>query len=327
MDEQYLIQATKQLGHFVDPKPIRIGFVTYLLAFVMLIAAGTVQQGKHLMLIMMCIVLVAAGIGLVTPYVVRRLHKSPMYREWLEVSFHEHGIRFDGESSHSFMQWSAYNKAVRAPDGIVLSQGPTTCTWLPDTALTAGSLDDVLDLLERNIPEYTGGHPNVNSYAITFDDTYFRQLHQRYRRRRGYNAILMFRIILGVLMAIFLSYFIVEQYTDAAVITGILTAGWVALILYSRNKRRQNYRQLPVYDHEASVTLAADGITTDCPHELSSQAWSAYNKARRFRHGTLLFQGPILCLWLPDDALATGSVADVNALIEANIPDYKIIEH
>jgi hypothetical protein len=55
----------------------------------------------------------------------------------------------------------------------------------------------------------------------------------------------------------------------------------------------------------------------------SKLAWSTLTKVRRFSDGFLLFSGESAYFWWLDKALVSGSVEEVQSLIESNVDNFQ----
>ena len=71
---------------------------------------------------------------------------------------------------------------------------------------------------------------------------------------------------------------------------------------------KRRFRKSPHRNDDTLITLASEGLHGVATKGHSTLAWAAFTKARRFPDGFLLFQGPDVFNWLPDDALIDGSI-------------------
>jgi hypothetical protein len=84
----------------------------------------------------------------------RSLKKSPWTGSRMNTTLSEDGMHITSDKSDVFLKWSAFTKALRFNDGFLLFQGPRVFNWLPKSALTEGSEQDVDSLLKENIKNY-----------------------------------------------------------------------------------------------------------------------------------------------------------------------------
>ena len=86
---------------------------------------------------------------------------------------------------------------------------------------------------------------------------------------------------------------------------------------------RRRFRRSPYHNDQITYRVSAEGMhVSGRDHEMRMD-WNVFTKARRFRDGLLLFQGPHLFTWLPDSSIAAGaSSAAVNELIRNRVKDY-----
>ncbi|MCB1824032.1 MAG: YcxB family protein [Candidatus Competibacteraceae bacterium] len=87
---------------------------------------------------------------------------------------------------------------------------------------------------------------------------------------------------------------------------------------------RRRFRKSPYHDDEVSITLSNEGFRAIGKTTNLEVQWSTYTKAWRFRDGLLLFQGPHLFNWLPDETATEQSMVGVaEELVKAHVPDYR----
>ena len=77
----------------------------------------------------------------------RRWRKSPSRGEKVHMSLGPGGVHSIGRTHDSQLAWTAFSQAVSLPDGMLLYQGPHLFQWLPDSALIAGTREEVEAIL------------------------------------------------------------------------------------------------------------------------------------------------------------------------------------
>jgi hypothetical protein len=82
-------------------------------------------------------------------------------------------------------------------------------------------------------------------------------------------------------------------------------------------------RKSPFYRDEFRAILSAGGMVVTTPRTETSLDWSAFTRAARLASGFLLFTGPTDFYWLPDSALAQGSLPDVANILRRNVRFYE----
>lgn len=82
----------------------------------------------------------------------RRLVRAARPDETITTKLDESGVALTGPQSTATIQWSAYERAVRFPDGIVLLQGRVMMRWLPDVGLVEGTPQQATDLVQSKVP-------------------------------------------------------------------------------------------------------------------------------------------------------------------------------
>lgn len=84
----------------------------------------------------------------------RRFRKSPYRDERIRIELSPDGLSARGEISNAQLTWAAFTAARRLVDGFLLYQGPGVCNWLPFNALSQGTVEEVEDLIRRNVSGY-----------------------------------------------------------------------------------------------------------------------------------------------------------------------------
>jgi hypothetical protein len=162
-------------------------------------------------------------------------------------------------------------------------------------------------------------------YRIRFSEEHLLRSCLRYRQqvwwRRPFHTLKWF---LALLLAILLVVCAVNRLVAGAAIVGAilgaLLLGWPidAWIL------RRRFRKSPFHDEVNVFSLSEEGSHVVGPNSEVRAGWPLFTKARRFKDGLLLFQGPHLFIWLPDDAARDASaVAEAQALARSRIADYR----
>ena len=86
----------------------------------------------------------------------RRLHKSPFHLQEATVRLDGNGYEVSTGLSTARLDWRAFTRGIRVADGFLLFTDPRTPHWLPDRALTEGSVAEAKDLLQRQVARYAG---------------------------------------------------------------------------------------------------------------------------------------------------------------------------
>jgi hypothetical protein len=83
--------------------------------------------------------------------IVLRYRLRPSFGTDADFFFSEAGITICQKSLHETYPWTAYSRAVRFPDGILLLK-PGVMRWLPDYALQSGTVDEAVTLVRSRLP-------------------------------------------------------------------------------------------------------------------------------------------------------------------------------
>lgn len=86
--------------------------------------------------------------------IIRRFRKSPFYNEHYQAVLSPDGFTATGNLSTVQYNWAVFTEAHRMEDGFLLLQGPRVFSWLPMSALVAGTPDEVDKLIRNNIANY-----------------------------------------------------------------------------------------------------------------------------------------------------------------------------
>ncbi len=89
---------------------------------------------------------------------------------------------------------------------------------------------------------------------------------------------------------------------------------------------RRRFRKSPYYGDEIVFAITENGTHAVGRNSEVRIGWASFTKARRFRDGTILFQGPNVYNWLPDKALVDQSaISAFLDLISKHIKDYRTV--
>jgi hypothetical protein len=165
--------------------------------------------------------------------------------------------------------------------------------------------------------------PPMAEYAFQYSEQHLVTSASRYRQHVLTRFWLSpFKLVGFVGLAALLVF---GLYNSLVVPSAIFAAALVLLILGPRidywvMKRR--FRRSPFYNSDVRILVTPDGIVSSDAISRVELAWSAFTKARRFPDGLLVVLGQAQFYWLPDSALHTGTVSEVENLLRLNIARY-----
>jgi hypothetical protein len=86
-------------------------------------------------------------------YRLARMRKRLRSDKPITVSMDENGVDVVAENSNSHSNWAGILPSLVYPHGVLLKFSRLSGIWLPDSALTEGSPDDVRKLLTENVKD------------------------------------------------------------------------------------------------------------------------------------------------------------------------------
>lgn len=155
--EEYLLEA---LSHHRRQLWWRGSFYAlkgFLAALIALLTVGAFVYRLFVPAIVLSAVLGALLLGppIDAWFAKRRLRKSPFYNNDLTFRISADELHVTGKNEDSRLKWSAFSKARRFSDGLLLFQGPHFFNWLPDrAAVDAASITSAQELARAQIKDY-----------------------------------------------------------------------------------------------------------------------------------------------------------------------------
>lgn len=156
------------------------------------------------------------------------------------------------------------------------------------------------------------------TYEIVCDDDFYREGFIAYRNSKKTRWVRVSLKVACTISMLFLAgvmiYFGPKAYIFSALFLFLaftLTVSHKAdLWLFSRRIRRT-----PFYKDRCTVVVDGSGIRAKGSSSSGEFPWSSITDYVRKERGFVLFMGPSMYYWLPDNSLTFGSVKDVEALI------------
>ena len=163
------------------------------------------------------------------------------------------------------------------------------------------------------------------TYQFQFSEAHLLESFLRYRRqlwwrRPFYAAKGLLAIVVLALAAISVVYGFVLGAGIFGGVFGIMLLAWPidAWVL------RRRFRRSPYHNDQITCRLSDTGVHVSGQNHDARLEWKVFTKARRFRDGLLLFQGPHFFTWLPDSSVANGSsVSTINEFVRSHVNDYR----
>ena len=88
----------------------------------------------------------AAALFVAKIMVPRRIKRSPGYGVTVTVRLDDEGLHTTEPHGHSSLDWAAFTRVARFPDGFVFARG-RVIRWLADSALTNGTPEEALEFV------------------------------------------------------------------------------------------------------------------------------------------------------------------------------------
>jgi hypothetical protein len=161
-------------------------------------------------------------------------------------------------------------------------------------------------------------------YRFRFSEEFLLTSLARYRKQLGwYGWFRSLKVVAGLLIAILAAG---AFYADALTIGAVLVAFMVLLFAAPTIDAwiiRRRFRKSPFYDDDIVSRLTDQGLEVSGRDSEVRIGWPIYTKCRRFADGLLLFQGPHLFNWLPNDATDRASIPEAERLAKEHVSDYR----
>lgn len=164
-------------------------------------------------------------------------------------------------------------------------------------------------------------------YRVRVDEGFLNQAYRRYRNQYGTRYLTVtLRFITSIVSVALAAYGIAHRMWWLPILIAALFFIALGCHLFMYWFRRRTFRKSPHKNEDLVIMVTADGLHSIGTKSDIKLIWAAFNKARRFSDGILLFQDPVAFSWLPEAALVNGTAAEVASLAETNVRDYKIVE-
>ncbi|HEX6396427.1 MAG TPA: hypothetical protein VFZ95_03310 [Steroidobacteraceae bacterium] len=163
------------------------------------------------------------------------------------------------------------------------------------------------------------------NYRFRFDLDHLVRSTQRYQQTsailRGWSVL---RYVIAIPIAA-LAWFcwLIRENTVAS----LCTAAVISLLFtwpLQKLAMRYRFRKSPFGNEDVTVGFDHEGVHVKGSLQDTRLTWAVYTRARRFKDGMLLFQGPQLFSWMPDAGAADStSVANLRELARSRVRDYR----
>ncbi|MEM6690940.1 MAG: YcxB family protein [Planctomycetota bacterium] len=143
----------------------------------------------------------------------------------------------------------------------------------------------------------------------------------RYRSQRLLFNVMRWMCILGG-MVCFLGSIVALLNADFAICIG--AAAFAVFLFFARKLddliALRSFRHSPHRDTQLVLEFTSEGLHSSSENHDSTIKWSAFSEATLFDDGVLLYQGPKLVQWIPDESLEySGDAEELRRLVESNL--------
>jgi hypothetical protein len=81
----------------------------------------------------------------------RRFRRSPFYQSNVVIDVEASGVSMKSDKASSELKWLAFDRVTTFEDGFLVASGPSVSYWWPNSALRAGTIEDVARLLKTHV--------------------------------------------------------------------------------------------------------------------------------------------------------------------------------
>jgi hypothetical protein len=125
--------------------PVQFGFLALVAAGLFFSAMDTSLGIKVAIAVIFAALIFFGGVAVTKWGIYQRFRYRADFGTDATVTISEMGLVADGRHVHGKWDWAAYPRAVRYPDGIMLSRRGVI-RWLPDSAIVVGKPEDATAL-------------------------------------------------------------------------------------------------------------------------------------------------------------------------------------
>ncbi len=140
IDRQY------QQGPWLLRLPIQFGLVGVGCAVLFLALWGMSDPKVVLLIVVICGVLAVSGVWVTKFGLMTKFRSRQGFGTEAVTLLSEDGVGVGNAEHQTVVAWSTYPRAVRFPDGVLLKR-PGAIRWLPDSAITFGSVAEATALV------------------------------------------------------------------------------------------------------------------------------------------------------------------------------------
>jgi len=173
----------------------------------------------------------------------------------------------------------------------------------------------------------------MNEYSVSYDENYILSSIDRYRRQRHvYPWFIAVKLLCGLGLALLLGIIIwgvmsASGQMNPLLIIAAVIGGFLLLLLQGPRIDyfflKRGLKKSPLYGENTRIEVDDSGVSVSTSKTKAILQWSAFTKARRLDAGFLIFTDPNAFQWWPDTALVSGTVDEVDRLLQAKVVAYE----
>ncbi|MEM1293997.1 MAG: YcxB family protein [Verrucomicrobiota bacterium] len=117
---------------------------------------ATLQTGETILMVVIILIALLLLFSKVIErwMLIQSFRNSPFRNEQISIQLTDEGYIGEGTVGSTKLGWTAFTKAVRFEDGLLLFQGPGLNNWLPFSTLVEGSPDDVAGFVQSKVSDF-----------------------------------------------------------------------------------------------------------------------------------------------------------------------------
>jgi hypothetical protein len=165
------------------------------------------------------------------------------------------------------------------------------------------------------------------TYSIPLSEDYIVETYEQHRALQKTRWLLMWPIrvlcaigLLGLFaLGVYAKIYFIAAF--ASFFLGLLAVGprfdyWIM---------RRRWRRHPRFNEQLRLEIAEDGVSYHTKNSSGSAQWTAYSKGVIRPQGVILYSSQWDYEWLPDEAIVTGTPAEIRDLLKTKLSPQDVV--